>query len=73
MNKWKVTMILKNGAMLRGIHNTVSTDIGEISKELVPNVNANSFGALMPESENEKGALIYAMSEVAAMRIEVME
>lgn len=73
MRKWKITIILKNGAMIRGMHNTTLTDVVEIMKEIMPNINTNNFSCLASGEKEGREVIFFAMSEVAAMRIEVME
>ncbi len=73
MYKYKITIILKNGSMLRGIHNTALTDLAEIVEELIPDVNTGHFSVLAPEDSEKKENWLFVTSEVAAFKIEVPE
>ena len=72
MNEFKVTVILKSGSTVCGIHNTDLTSIDKVIGEIIPNVNIGNFSALAPLGD-KKECLIFAVSEVSAMKIEVME
>lgn len=68
MNKWKVTIILKSGTILKGIYESAKTDSVAVAKEMLPECKpTNVFGF-----QSEEGESVFVIAtEVAAFKIGV--
>lgn len=69
MNKWKVTIILKSGKVVKGIYESSKTNSLEVAREMLPEYKlTNVFGF---KSENENENVFVVATEVAAFTIGV--
>lgn len=69
MNKWKVTIILKSGKVVKGIYESSKTNSLEVAREMLPECKpTNVFGF---KSENENENVFVVATEVAAFTIGV--
>lgn len=67
MNKWKVTIILKSGKVVKGIYESSKTNSLEVAREMLPECKpTNVFGF---KSENENENVFVVATEVAAFTI----
>lgn len=65
MNKWKVSIILKSGRVLKGVYETEKYNSSEAAKELLPEIKPNNMFALTSEDGNSQVLVI--VTEVAAV------
>ncbi len=69
MNKYKVTIVLKNGNVMKGIYETAKTNVLEIAKEMLPECKPNNIFGFKSEDANE--VVFIVTSEIAAFKIGV--
>lgn len=67
MNKWKVTLVLKNGNTIKGISETDKDNSLKVAKELFPEDEPNCISCI--KSEDETKTLFFRVQEVAAFEI----
>lgn len=67
MNKWKVTIILKSGSVVKGIYESSKTNSLEVAREMLPACKPTNIFGFKPEDEKENVFVI--ATEVAAFSI----
>lgn len=67
MYKWKVTIVLKSGEIIKGTYETEKNNSLEVAKEMLPECKPTNIFGFKSESDNE--SVFVVSSEVAAFKI----
>lgn len=67
MNKWKISIILKSGKIVKGIYESEKTNSLEVARDMLPECKpTNVFGF---KSEDESKNVFVVATEVAAFDV----